>query len=100
MTSPIHVNSEIGRLKTVMLHRPGHEIENITPDSMDRLLFDDIPYLPIAQAEHDFFAQTLRENGTEVLYAEDLLAEALTAKKVRQEFIARQVKEEIGRAHV
>jgi arginine deiminase len=93
MTSPIHVNSEIGRLKTVMLHRPGHEIENITPDSMDRLLFDDIPYLPIAQAEHDFFAQTLRENGTEVLYAEDLLAEALTAKKVRQEFIARQVKE-------
>ena len=49
MPSPIHVTSEIGKLKTVMLHRPGREIENITPDSMYRLLFDDIPYLPIAQ---------------------------------------------------
>ena len=58
MTSQIHVTSEIGKLKTVMLHRPGREIENITPDYMERLLFDDIPYLPIAQEEHDFFAQT------------------------------------------
>ncbi|ARW19005.1 Arginine deiminase [Pediococcus pentosaceus] len=54
MANAIHVTSEIGKLKTVMLHRPGKEIENITPDSMERLLFDDIPYLPIAQKEHDF----------------------------------------------
>lgn len=93
MTSPIHVNSEIGRLKLVMLHRPGREIENITPESMDRLLFDDIPYLPNAQKEHDRFAQVLRDNGAEVVYVEDLLAKALTTKKVRQDFIARQVKE-------
>ncbi|MCC3236422.1 arginine deiminase, partial [Pediococcus acidilactici] len=47
MTQAIHVTSEIGKLKTVMLHRPGREIENITPDYMELLLFDDIPYLPI-----------------------------------------------------
>lgn len=93
MTSPIHVTSEIGKLKTVMLHRPGREIENITPDSMERLLFDDIPYLPIAQKEHDFFAQTLRDNGAEVIYTEDLAAEALADEAVRNEFIERQVVE-------
>lgn len=93
MTSPIHVTTEIGKLKTVMLHRPGREIENITPDSMERLLFDDIPYLPIAQEEHDFFAQTLRDNGAEVIYTEDLAAEALADEAVRNEFIERQVVE-------
>ena len=93
MTSPIHVTSEIGKLKTVMLHRPGREIENITPDSMERLLFDDIPYLPIAQEEHDFFAQTLRDNGAEVIYTEDLAAEALADEAVKNEFIERQVVE-------
>mgnify|MGYP001062618507 FL=1 len=49
----IQVNSEIGRLKTVLVKRPGPEVENITPDSMERLLFDDIPFLKIAQQEHD-----------------------------------------------
>ncbi len=44
MDKPIHV-SEIGKLKTVLLKRPGQEVENLTPDIMDRLLFDDIPYL-------------------------------------------------------
>ena len=63
MTSPIHVNSEIGKLKAVILKRPGHEVENITPEIMPRLLFDDIPYLPIAQKEHDQFAQVLRDHG-------------------------------------
>ena len=55
MPSPIHVTSEIGKLKTVMPHRPGREIENIRQIRY-RLLFDDIPYLPIAQEEHDYFA--------------------------------------------
>ena len=87
MPSPIHVTSEIGKLKTVMLHRPGREIENITPDSMYRLLFDDIPYLPIAQEEHDYFAQTLRDQGIEVLYFEKLAAEALADQDVKEEFV-------------
>lgn len=93
MPSPIHVTSEIGKLKTVMLHRPGHEIENITPDSMYRLLFDDIPYLPIAQEEHDYFAQTLRDQGIEVLYFEKLAAEALADQDVKEEFVDRMVAE-------
>ena len=55
MEKAINVNSEIGKLKSVLLHRPGAEVENITPDTMHQLLFDDIPYLKIAQKEHDFF---------------------------------------------
>ncbi len=93
MTSGIHVTSEIGKLKTVMLHRPGKEIENITPDYMERLLFDDIPYLPIAQKEHDYFAQTLRDQGIEVIYFEKLAAEALADEKVRHEFLERMIAE-------
>lgn len=93
MPSPIHVTSEIGKLKTVMLHRPGREIENITPDSMYHLLFDDIPYLPIAQEEHDYFAQTLRDQGIEVLYFEKLAAEALADQDVKEEFVDRMVAE-------
>lgn len=77
MTASINVKSEIGKLTTVILKRPGKEIENITPATMPRLLFDDIPYLPIAQKEHDQFAEILKQNGTEVLYLDDLAAEAI-----------------------
>ncbi len=79
MTKPIHVTSEIGKLDVVMLKRPGAEVENFTPEMMPRLLFDDIPYLPIAQKEHDNFADTLKDNGVEVLYLEKLVVEALDA---------------------
>ena len=91
MTDAIHVTSEIGKLKTVMLHRPGKEIENITPDSMERLLFDDIPYLPIAQQEHDYFASTLQKQGIETIYWENLAAEALEDDDVCKEFIEKMV---------
>lgn len=87
MEHPIHVMSEIGKLKTVMLHRPGAEVENLTPDLMERLLFDDIPYLPIAQEEHDYFANTLRDKGIEVLYFEKLAAEAIDAGNVKEAFL-------------
>ena len=49
MKHPIHVTSEIGELQTVLLKRPGKEVENLTPDYLQQLLFDDIPYLPIIQ---------------------------------------------------
>ena len=68
----LNVTSEIGKLKSVLLHRPGKELENLVPDYLERLLFDDIPYLKIAQEEHDYFANILRESGTEVLYVEDV----------------------------
>lgn len=87
MSSPIHVYSEIGKLKTVMLHRPGKELENLAPDILHRMLIDDIPYLKIAQEEHDAFAHVLSQQGIKVLYLEDLLAESLTDEKVRRAFL-------------
>ncbi|ENQ3106703.1 arginine deiminase [Bacillus sp. 491mf] len=98
MKHPIHVTSEIGELETVLLKRPGKEVENLTPDYLQQLLFDDIPYLPIIQKEHDYFAQTLRNRGVEVLYLETLAAEALADKKLREEFVDRILKE--GQADV
>ena len=73
----VKVFSEIGKLRTVLLHRPGKELENLTPDLLERLLFDDIPYLKVAQEEHDAFAETLRRQGVEVLYIKDMVIEAL-----------------------
>ena len=56
MYSGIHNFSEIGKLNKVLLHRPGEELESLTPATLERLLFDDIPYLKVAQEEHDRFA--------------------------------------------
>mgnify|MGYP000946113999 FL=1 len=92
MEPPIQVNSEIGRLKTVLLHRPGAELEALTPDYMARMLFDDVPYLKVAQQEHDAFANVLRENGVEVLYLDKLAAEALAIQEVREKFIMEMVR--------
>ena len=73
----IKVDSEIKKLKKVLLHRPGKELLNLTPDTLSELLFDDIPYLPVEKKEHDYFANLLKENGIEVVYLEDLMAEVL-----------------------
>jgi arginine deiminase len=83
----INVWSEIGPLRRVMLHRPGEELLNLMPEHLERLLFDDIPYLRLAQEEHDRFAELLREQGVEVVYLEDLTAEALSQEEVRRQFI-------------
>ena len=90
----IHVTSEIKPLKKVLLHRPGKELLNLTPDTLERLLFDDIPFLKVAQAEHDRFAEILRENGVEVVYLEDLMAEVLDADPaVRKKFLEQFISE-------
>ena len=75
--SEFSVFSETGQLKQVMLHRPGREIDRLTIDNMDELLFDDLLWLEQAQREHDNFADILRANGTEVLYFSKTLAEAI-----------------------
>lgn len=94
MSKGLHVPSEIGNLKKVMLHRPGDELLNLPPDELERLLFDDVPFLPVAQEEHDTFAQTLRDQGVEVLYLEKLVAEALDAAPgARDEFLDQWVAE-------
>ncbi len=87
MSSGIHIYSEIGRLKTVLLHRPGREVENIVPDYLKRLLFDEIVYLEQAGREHDQFARILREEGVEVVYLTDLMAEVLSDSRVKDEFL-------------
>ena len=88
MTYPaIQIYSEIGPLKRVLLHRPGRELENLMPEYIERLLFDDIPYLKIAREEHDAFCDLLRQNGAEVVYLEDLAAEALTDENVKDAFL-------------
>ena len=90
----INVKSEIKPLKKVLLHRPGRELENLTPDTLERLLFDDIPFLEVAQQEHDAFAQVLRDNGVEVVYLEQLTAEVLDlGEDIRKEFLMQWIKE-------
>ena len=92
----IHVTSEIGKLKKVLLHRPGRELLNLTPDTLERLLFDDIPFLKVAQEEHDAFAKILRDNGVEVVYLEDLMAETLAANPGLREQFLKQFIDEAG----
>ncbi len=92
----VNVKSEIRPLKKVLLHRPGKELLNLTPDTLEELLFDDIPFLPVAQAEHDAFAQTLRDNGVEVVYLEDLMAEVLEGNPELREQFLKQFIEEAG----
>jgi arginine deiminase len=90
---PIHVTSEIGTLRTVLLKRPGKEVENLVPEYLQRLLFDDIPYLPIIQKEHDQFAETLTKRGIEVLYLEKLVVEALRNQEIKAQFIDDMLRE-------
>lgn len=92
----INVKSEIMPLKKVLLHRPGNELLNLTPDSLGRLLFDDIPYLKVAKEEHDEFAKILRENGVEVVYLEDLMTEVLNQNPDLREKFIRQFVYEAG----
>ena len=90
----IHVTSEIKPLKKVLLHRPGNELLNLTPDTLEELLFDDIPFLKIAQQEHDAFAKILRDNGVEVVYLENLVAEVFDLyPEVREQFLRQFLKE-------
>ncbi|MCF2683405.1 arginine deiminase [Faecalicatena contorta] len=90
----IQVKSEIGKLRQVMLHRPDKELEHLVPDDLERLLFDDIPYLKTAQNEHDLFAGIMRGQGVEVVYLEDLIAEVLKGNQELKDQFIRQFIEE------
>ena len=90
----VNVKSEIKPLKKVLLHRPGDELLNLTPDTLEELLFDDIPFLRVAQAEHDRFAEILRSEGVEVVYLEDLVAEVIASSKdLREQFVYQWIEE-------
>jgi arginine deiminase len=81
-------DSEVGRLRTVLLHRPGAELRRISPHSRDRVLFDRLPWVDRAQQEHDTFSQLLRDHGVEVLYLTELLQEVLEYAGARAAAIA------------
>ena len=86
--SPGHgVDSEVARLRTALLHRPGPELQRLTPRNNDSLLFDGIPWVSRAQEEHDAFAAALIERGVEVLYLGALLAEALHQPEARAQAV-------------
>ena len=90
----INVNSEIGRLKVVLLHEPGDELHNLTPKKLDDLLFDDIPWLPLAKKEHQAFAQTFKDAGVEVVYLTDLVRDVLDlSNEIRDQFVEQFIKE-------
>ena len=90
----LNVKSEIGELKKVLLHRPGGEIENLTPKWLPQLLFDDIPWLDLAQKEHDAFAKVFRDAGVEVLYLTDLVTESLDVNlSIKDQFIQQFIME-------
>lgn len=83
----IKVTSDIGKLRAVLLHRPGRELERLTPKYLEEMLFEDIPWLKKIRQEHDFFATALRKRGSEVFYYQDLLSEVLLDGEIRQKMI-------------
>jgi len=83
VTQTYGVDSEVGPLRTVLLHRPGNELRRLTPRNNDKLLFDGLPWVGRAQEEHDAFAQALRDRDVEVLYLGELLTEALNDPAAR-----------------
>ncbi|GAA4316878.1 arginine deiminase [Klenkia terrae] len=85
------MTSEVGRLRTVVLHRPGAELRRLTPRNNDELLFDGVPWVARAQEEHDAFAGALTERGVEVLYVDRLLAEVLDVPAAREQLVAAAV---------
>jgi arginine deiminase len=78
-----HVDSEVGRLRQVVVHRPGLELKRLTPDNAADLLFDDVLWVAEAQAEHDEFAAALRSRGVTVHYYADLLAQTMAVGPAR-----------------
>ena len=86
-SAPHRVDSEVGRLRTVLLHRPGAELSRLTPRNSADLLFDGLPWVARAQEEHDGFAQALRDRGVEVLYLMDLLVETLESVEAREQVV-------------
>jgi arginine deiminase len=81
---PLGAYSEVGRLRRVMVHRPGLEHTRLTPSNAEELLFDDVIWVARAKAEHDVFAEVMRDRGVEVFEVETLLAEALAKPEARE----------------
>ncbi len=88
-----HVDSETGRLRQVIVHRPGREIERLTPTNHQELLFDDLVDPGRARAEHDEFVQVMEDRGVEVLHLGRLLSETLSVEDARATVLERTLNE-------
>ena len=97
MSSYVCVRSEIGKLKRVMLHRPGKELEHFTPSQMHEMLFDEIPWISRMREEHDAFAEVLRQEGAQVVYIEDFLRDIFAIPAVAEKFVDHLLNTEIRR---
>ena len=91
--STFYVSSEVGQLRQVLLHRPALSLKRLTPSNCHDLLFDDVLRVEKAGKEHDFFANTLREQGIEVLYLKELLAETIAVKEAKEWLLNKQISE-------
>jgi arginine deiminase len=94
MANQFGVNSEVGKLRKVIVHRPDLDLKRLTPTNHDDLLFDDVLWVERAQWEHDQFVKAMRERGTEVFYHVDLLGEALAASDVARKNLINMVASE------
>src|SRR5262245_28787061 len=95
VTAPaLGANSEVGTLRTVMVHRPDLAHERLSPTNCHDLLFDDVIWLRRARQEHDAFVDLMRERGVEVLLLHDLLAETLDDSEAREWVLSRRLKPE------
>ncbi len=90
----LHVDSEVGELKQVILHRPDLELKRLTPSNHDEYLFDDVLWVKQAKLEHDAFAETLRDQGIRVHLLHDLLAQTLAIPDARK-FVLEQSFDEL-----
>ena len=94
----LHVDSEVGVLRRVLLHRPDLELRRLTPSNCSDLLFDDVLWVKRARQEHDAFADTLSDRGVEVLYVTELLAETVKDDHARSWLLDRVITErDLGR---
>lgn len=87
MSRFVNLFSEIGKLNTVMLHRPGIEVEQLIPEYLERMLSEDTPHVPTAAKEHDYFADVIRKSGANVLYLRDLFLDVIKIEQAKHEFI-------------
>jgi len=83
----LHVDSEVGRLRRAILHRPDLELKRLTPTNKDALLFDDVLWVERAKQEHDGFAQTLRDMDVDVIYFDTLLRETVQMPQARDHIL-------------
>jgi arginine deiminase len=101
MAREFGVHSEVGKLRTVMVCRPGLAHRRLTPGNCHDLLFDDVIWVEQAQKDHDDFTRKMRDRGVEVLEFHDMLAKTVEDKEARSWILDRRItKNNVGHVAV